>query len=132
MSYDALRKRRILAVNPNSPGHEDPRIKALRGRIPVKLVGNTKSDPELARLYSHGPLKWENTGDVCGNCMNYYPDPNLGSKVGRCKARGYMQVHEETPAKERKKGWTDPRSGMSFQPWPECPLYVERVRSSPR
>jgi len=119
----------VLAVNPNSVGHPDPRFHGVQTTHPAKLVSNTKSDMALLDLYSKGAFKFEDTGKVCAECVNYYPDPNLGKGNGRCRARGFMRVSEDTPA-DHRKSWT--KDGVTFKDFPECPLFTERSRLSRR
>jgi hypothetical protein len=99
--------------------------------LPAKEFHNDArgSDMELLKLYTTGILKWENTGRTCGNCTHYYPAAR--SKYGgRCKARGFMDVHPDTPADERPKGWTHPIEKIHLPSWPSCPYYTEKVRLS--
>ena len=131
MGYKELREHKPLVVDINSRGHADPRFHGVTTQVPVKEVKNLRSDMAVQELYTKGPLKWENTGKTCGECMSYYPDPNLGPKKGRCKSRGFMRTEEYRPANARKE-WQDPESGMVFKPFPECPYFVERSRMSRR
>jgi hypothetical protein len=111
-------------------GSQDPRFHGVKFDVPAKLVANTKSEPALQNLYSKGPLKFEGTGRVCAECTHFYPDPKIeNTKQGRCKARGYMRVSEDTPADE-KHNWTDPASGIWFSTFPSCPLFSSRERLS--
>lgn len=113
-------------------GSSDPRFRKVVTTAPAKVVHNDAhgSDNALLKLYSTGALKPEFTGTTCGNCLNFYPDPKMEKKgMGRCKARGYLRVHEDTPA-EDTNGWTDPVSGSWFGFWPACPLYAKRERMS--
>ncbi len=134
MPYENLRKLKpeVKNVDKNPFGRPNPRFRGVTTQVPAKLVQNTKGNMDLLKLYAGGPLKWEDTGKTCGNCTNWYPDPNLGSKMGRCRARGFLKVHEDTPADDRPKGWTDPASGISFSSWPGCPLWLEKSRLSRR
>lgn len=126
-----------LVKDVNEPGGRlDPRFKGIAVDVPTKEVVNTKHDMKVLELYLHGELKFEDIGKVCGNCVNFYPDPNLGKRPGgpvrgRCKARGFIRIHEELPADE-KENWTDPDTGTWFRYWPECPLYTDKVRLSRR
>ena len=121
----------VKDVNKNPFGRRNPRFRGVTTEVPAKLVKNTKGDMDLLKLYAGGPLQWENTGKTCGNCVNYYPDPNLGSHTGRCRARGFMRVHEDTAADDRYN-YVHPASGDYFQFWPACPLYLEKSRLSRR
>jgi len=131
MPYKDLQKIKPLIVDINSPGRPDKRFYGVKSQVPVKEVKNVRSDMALLDLYTKGPLRFEGTGNVCGECLNYYPDPNLGAKKGRCKARGFMRTTEATPADERRS-WTDPESGITFKPFPRCPYFIKRERLSRR
>ena len=109
-------------------GSNDPRFRGVTTTLPAKMVGNTRSDMDLLKLHSTGALKGEATGNYCGECTHFYKDPNISTKQGRCKARGFFRVSEDTPADYRPHGWTDPESGISFSEWPSCPLYQTRDR----
>lgn len=130
---DLNQKPLIHKLNPELGGHSDPRFHGIKFDVPAKEFHNDKngSDMELLKLYSTGPLKFQNTGKNCSNCMNWYPDPKTEIKgMGRCKARGLMRTHADTPATDQPKGWIDPVSGSSFSWWPGCPLYSESLRMS--
>jgi hypothetical protein len=117
--------------NPELGGHNDPRFRGIKFDVPAKLITNTRGNMDLQDLYSRGPLKFENTGPVCQTCLNFYPDPKIEKTgMGRCKARGFLRVHQDTPATDRPKGWSDPSTGISFPFWPSCPLYSESLRMS--
>jgi hypothetical protein len=124
-------KPEVRDILKNPYGVPNPRFQGLTRDVPAKLIQNTKGDMDLLRLYAGGPLKWENTGKTCGNCVNYYPDPNIGSKMGRCRARGFLRVHEDTAADERHN-YSHPAYGDYFSVWPACPLYTEKSRLSRR
>jgi hypothetical protein len=129
LTYKELREHHPLIVDVNSKGHPDPRFRGVTTQQPVKLVTNTRSEMDVLEMYTKGELRWENTGKVCGECVNYYHDYNLKATEGRCKARGFMKVTEDTPANERKS-WT--KDGVTFKPWPSCPYFVQRDRLSRR
>ena len=133
MSFKKLRDLRteIHDVNDFS-GRPLPGFKKVTVTAPAKIVKNTRNDMALADLHIRGDLKWQDTGKTCSNCLNFYRDPNLPKGMGRCLARGYMQVHQDTPAEDRPHGWTDPNSGTHFSSWPACPLYSEGSRMSRR
>jgi hypothetical protein len=145
-------------VDINSGPHMDPRFTRVKTQIPAKLIGNTRNDMDLLDQYLHGPLKFKDTGRVCGSCINYQPDkqlevstsekvrldskdrpsevvrtkkelPNKGHH-GRCRARGYLVVHEETSADD-EQNYNHP-DGMNFPFWPGCPLYSDGSRLSKR
>jgi hypothetical protein len=98
-----------------------------RMTLPAKEFHNDAhgSDMELLKLYTQGPMKFENTGRTCRECGNYYPAAR-SRYGGRCKARGYMDVHPDTPADARPKGWTHPVEGIFLPDWPECPYFTEK------
>ena len=135
MSYSDLRKLKpeIKKVDMSASGFRgsmDPRFHGVQFRVPAKEVRNSRSDMQLQDLYSKGPMKWENTGRTCSECLHFYRDPKMENpKQGRCKARGFMRVSEDTPADE-KKNYTDPVSGVWFSRFPACPLYSSRERLS--
>lgn len=131
--FDALRKHKPLihTGNPEQGGRPAEFLKTWREEIPVKVVTNTRNDMALLNLFTKGELKWENTGRTCQECVNFYRDPKT-VRGGRCLARNYMEVHPDTPADWRPKGWTDPITGLHIgdgvEGWPACPLFVEKKR----
>lgn len=135
--FEKLRNLKPEIVDINNPRRSpDPRLHGVTTRVTTKNVMNTRHDMDLLELYSKGKLKYQDIGKVCGNCVNWYNDPNLGRRPGgpirgRCKARGFMQVHEELAADQRYN-YTDPDTGSYFPEWPECPLYTDKVRLSRR
>lgn len=132
MTYKKLRdlKPEIHRGNPEQGGSPDSRFKGVHLQVPAKLVSNTRGDMALQDLFSKGPLKFENTGRVCGECINFYKDFNIENpKRGRCRARGFLQVSEDTPA-DKRNDWTDPASGIWFKEFPACPLFSSRDRLS--
>jgi hypothetical protein len=125
--------RTVDASAPGFSGSPDRRFRRVDTTVAAKVFHNDAhgSDMALAKLYSTGPLKDEATGRCCGTCLNFYPVPALeNSKQGRCKARGFLKVSEDTPADYRPHGWTDKASGVSFSEWPACPYYAARERMS--
>jgi hypothetical protein len=122
----------VNMVAPGFQGSSDPRFKKVVTQAPARVYHNDAhgSNMELLKLYTTGPMKTEQTGRYCGECVNFYRDHNIGSKQGRCKARGFLRVSEDTPADHRARGWTDPASGISFSEWPACPMYTPRERLS--
>ena len=127
--FEKLRKIKPEIKNINEPGGRlDPRFYSVKLQVPAKEVANTRSNMDLLHLYTH-ELKWENTGNTCFNCVNYYPDPNLKPKHGRCKAKGFIQVHEDLAADDRQNYW-EPDGRVFFPQWPACPLYTEKSRLS--
>ena len=110
---------------------QDPRFHPITTEIPVKWVGNTRNDMALLRMYTHGELKWENTGRTCGNCVNFYYD-KMSKYGGRCKAYGHKQTHPDTPADDLPKGWTHPIEGIHLKPWYGCPTFQKKDRLSRR
>ena len=126
-----LRELKPRIVDINSPGIANPRFKRVTTQVPAKIVSNTKHNMELLDLYSKGALKDEDFGKVCGTCINYYPDPNLGSHHGRCRAYGYKRVHEELAADDRYN-YMEPDGQVYFPFWPSCPMYTPRQRLSRR
>ena len=125
--------KRVDLAQPGFQGSSDSRFKKVVTQAPAKVFHNDAhgSDNALLKLYSTGPLKAESTGRTCGNCVHFYPDPKIDGKkgMGRCKARGYLRTHEDTPADDTN-GWTDPVSGSWFGFWPGCPLFEKRERLS--
>ena len=142
-------------VSIDSPGTGMPGFERRTTEIPAKIVSNTRNSMDVLDMYLHGPLQWKNIGDVCGNCVNFAPDPSLEvstsqrtrldsehkeevtrtkSKIprhhGRCKAKGFLVVHEETAADERKN-YNHP-DGVNFPLWPACPYYLSASRLSKR
>ncbi len=129
---DLNQKPLIHKHNPELGGSLDPRFKGIQFKVPAKEFHNDAngSDMELMKLYSTGPLRFQNTGKTCSNCMNWYPDPKTEIKgMGRCKARGLMRTHADTPAVDTND-WTDPVSGSWFNWWPGCYYYSESLRMS--
>lgn len=133
MTWDKLRRIKPEIKRLDEPGGRlDPRFHGIKTEVPVKWVANTRDNMALQDLYTHGPLKWPDTGKTCGNCVNFYPDSHLEKRgAGRCKAKGFCRVHSDWPA-EDTKDWTDPVSGTWFKFWPKCPLWVGRDRLSKR
>jgi len=127
--FEKLRNLKPEIKDVNQPGGSlDPSFHGTKTELPVKWIGNTRQNLDLQRLYTHGPLKYENTGRTCGNCVNFYYDP--ASKYGgRCRARGFMEVHEDTPADETND-FTHPVDGYWFPLWPACPLFQIKDRLS--
>jgi len=126
---EKLRKLKPIIHDINKPGgRPDPRMRVINSELPVKYVGNTRNNMELLEMYSKGILKWENTGRVCGECVNYYPDPKT-RYGGRCKAYGFKEVHPETPADDRKD-WTHPIEGINIKNWIGCPTFLRKERLS--
>ncbi len=124
--------KRVDLAQPGFQGSSDPRFKRVDTVLPAKVYHNDAhgSDMTLQKLYSTGPLKAEFTGRTCGNCIHFYPDAKIERKgMGRCKARGYMRTHEDTPADDTNN-WTDPVSGSWFKFWPGCVLFQKRERLS--
>lgn len=115
--------------NINDPGHGMPGFVKRTTSVPVKEITNTKGNMDVLDLYTRGKLKPENIGDVCANCVNFYRDPQLDkTKHGRCKARGFRVMHEDTAADERRS-YNNPDGGY-FPTWPACPWYVDNTRNS--
>ena len=117
--------KKVDALAPGFTGSNDPRFRGVKFDVPAKLVRNDAhgSNMDLQDLYSKGPLKFENVGAVCQSCLNFYPDPKIErTGMGRCKARGFLRVHRDTPAVDRVKGWVDPNSGIAVDFCPGCPL----------
>lgn len=127
---ERLRKQALIKDINEPGGRVDPRFHPSSIEIPTKQVANTRQNMDLLRLYTHGLLKYENTGRTCGNCVNFYPD-SLSRLGGRCRARGFIEVHQDTPADERSD-YTDPISGLWFRYWPSCPLFTLKERLSRR
>lgn len=111
-------------------GRLDPRIHSRMLELPARHIVNTRHDMALLDLYVRGILKWPDTGKTCGNCVNYYPDPHSRTG-GRCRAKGFSEVHQDWPADERQ-GFTDPVSQAWFRYWPSCNLYISKERLSLR
>jgi hypothetical protein len=134
MSYNRrIPKPELHDINDRT-GSLDPRFHGVRFDVPAKLVHNDGhgSDMTLQKLYSSGPMKWPDNGRTCENCLNWYRDEKTEQTgVGRCKARGFIRTHKETPADDTN-GWTDPVSGSWFGFWPGCPLFSEKSRLSRR
>mgnify|MGYP001559826213 CR=1 FL=1 len=131
--FERLRKHKpiIHTGNPEEGGHNDPRFHPFSTEIPAKWIPNTRNDMSLLRLYTHGALKYEETGVTCENCVNFYYD--AGSRYGgRCRAYGFRDQHPDTPADDRAKGWTHPVDGFSVAPWPGCPQFTLKERLSRR
>ena len=137
MGYKKPRGARFDITNPNIPpeihnvnagGSPDPRFHGATFTVPAKEIANTKGDMELLRKYSH-EWKFENRGKVCGECVYWYHDPNLGAKEGRCKFYGFKRVHEELTAEE-KWNYVDPTGKVLFPYWPGCPTWTEKSRLS--
>ena len=133
MAFDRFRKHKpvIHTANPEKGGVLNPSINTTWIDIPVKWEANTRSEMSLLRRYTHGDLKYENTGRTSGNCVNYYPDKNGSRTGGRCKAKGFIEVHEDWPA-DHKPDFVDPSSGLWLKDWPACPLFVLKERLSRR
>ena len=108
----------------------DRRFHIVTQTLPAKEVVNTKGNMDLLNLYSKGALKWEDTGRTCGNCVNFYYDAQ-SRYGGRCKARGFMTTHEDTPA-DTTYNWTHPVEQVVFKEWPACPLFTAKERLSRR
>jgi hypothetical protein len=126
--------RKVDFSAPGFAGSSDSRFKKVVTEAPAKILHNDAhgSDMNLLKLYTHGELKWQDTGKVCNSCVHFQNDPKIGiAGVGRCKARGFLKVHKDTPAVD-KKSWTDPVSGYAISPWIGCPLYTEKSRLSRR
>lgn len=131
MIFDKLRKLKPEIKNVNEVGGRlDPRFRGITTQVPAKEVANTRNNMDLLRMYTHGILKFEDIGPVCGNCMNYYPDEKAPLR-GRCRAKGFMQVHAETAA-DTRYNYTHPADGTYFQVWPACPYYLSKERLSRR
>ena len=130
--FDLLKKHKPLVKNINEIGGRlDPSFHfETVGQQPVKEVTNTRGNMDLLRMYSHGPLKWENTGATCENCVNFYYDRQapLG---GRCRQFNFKQVHPETPAMDTAN-FTHPATGETFPVWPACPEFIKKERLSRR
>lgn len=133
--FNQLRKHKPLihTGNPEHGGRPADFVKTWFEQVPAKVVTNTRNDMALLNLYVRGELKWEDTGRTCGNCVNFYPDKR-SIRGGRCLARGFMEVHPDTPANHQPKGWTDPVTGIHIgdgvEGWPSCPLFTEKIRLS--
>lgn len=128
--FDRLRNTKpiIHMTNPELGGRLNPRFRGVEQVLPMKIVMNTRHDPELLSLYAKGALRYENTGRTCENCVNFYYD-RMSPLGGRCKARGFMQTHPDTPA-DTTRYWVHPTTGQCFDEWPECPLFVLKERLS--
>ncbi len=124
-----LRDLKPKIVDVNSVGRPDPRFKRVKFQVPAKLGANTKGSMDLQALYTHGPLKNEAFGKVCGTCVYYYPDPNLKPHHGRCRFYGYKQVAEELSANV-EHNYTEPDGQFTFNEWPGCPTWTSRERMS--
>lgn len=133
MTYKKLKDLQPAVVDINSMGRPDPRFKRVTTQIPAKLVANTRGSMDLQELYTKGPLRFEDTGKVCGECVYWYPDPNLDTDMrhGRCRFYGYKKVHAELSA-EVKHNYTDPDGQVTFPEWPGCPTWTEKSRLSRR
>jgi len=126
--FDKLRRTNTVIhnLNPEFGGHRDPRIQPYSVDLPVKWEMNTRGDMNLLRRYTHGDLKYENTGKTCENCVNFYP--TAGSRTGgRCRAKGFSEVGCDWPADTRFNVMV---GGYYFQEWPECPLFTLKERLS--
>ena len=132
--FDKLRKHKPLihTLPPEQGGRLDPYVTQRKTitQVPVKWIGNTRGNMALQRLYTHGVLKYENTGRTCGNCVHFYPDA-VSKTGGRCRTKGFSQVHPDWPA-EHRMGFTDPVDGYWFRDWPECPIFILKERLSRR
>ena len=129
--FEKLKKHKPLihrvGIDPLKP---DPRFHAINTEVPVKIIKNTRDDMALLRLYTHGELKFENTGRVCGECVNYQIDKKH-PYGGRCRAYGFKPVHESTPADDTQN-WTHPIEGINIPFWPGCPTFTKKDRLSRR
>lgn len=130
--FEKLKKHKPLIKNVNEVGgRPDTRFHPIKFDIPTKSVANTKGNMELLNMYVRGELKWEDTGRTCGNCVFFYPD-KLGSRLGgRCKAYGFKEVHEDTPADDTRN-WVHPATKENFPLWPGCPTFTKKDRLSRR
>ena len=115
---------------PELGGAPAPNVKTWWEQINAEWVANTRNDPALYRLYQ-GPLRFEDTGPTCRECVNFYYD-KASKYGGRCRRYGWRTQHADTPATDRAKGWTHPVEGCHIQPWPACPEFQAKDRLSRR
>ena len=84
--FEKLRNLKPEIVDINNPRRSpDSRLHGVTTRVTTKNVMNTKHDMDLLELYSKGKLKYQDIGKVCGNCVNFYPDPNLEKHYSRLR-----------------------------------------------